>query len=242
MDRKSQILMSVLGVFALVIVTVGVSYAFFTYSRTGKQTNTIQSGKISFYYTETENGINLTNAMPVDTATATAVNSAAENSNVGYFTFDVGTVDLTGVEIDYTVYLDEVVLGEDQKALDRSMVSLQMTAASATSNNLGTATTADKLTWTTVNGVNSAAIATGTVKASGEKQSYALRMWLDSSNTNLEIHASDTNGDGVIVSGENYVVGSDDSTVTSTWGGATYSVKVRVTTGDVRTVNANTGA
>ena len=50
MDRKNELLMSVLGVFALVIVTVGASYAFFSYSRTGTTTNTVTSGNIEFTF------------------------------------------------------------------------------------------------------------------------------------------------------------------------------------------------
>ena len=52
MDKTKQTLMSVLGVFALVIVTVATSYAFFSYSRTGETTSTVTSGDISFQFSE----------------------------------------------------------------------------------------------------------------------------------------------------------------------------------------------
>ena len=97
MDKKNQILMSVLGVFALVIVTVGVSYAFFSYSRVGETTNTITSGDIQFSYVEGDTAT-LKNAFPV----ADAVGAADET---GAYTFTVSGYQTGQAELKYNVTL-----------------------------------------------------------------------------------------------------------------------------------------
>ena len=45
-NSSKQILLSVIGVAILVVAVVGVSFAFFSYTKTGSQTNTIQTGQI----------------------------------------------------------------------------------------------------------------------------------------------------------------------------------------------------
>lgn len=248
MDRKSSILMSVLGVFALVIVTVGVSYAFFSYTRTGAKTNTIQSGKISFYYTEV-NQITLTNAMPVDDSAATGT-TVTDTKNVGEFEFKVGAVDLSGVEIGYDVILVDANSAADVaagKVLDANQVSLLLldTANSGNgtiTNKLSTPKTAD-VVLASQTGTKNAVIAQGVIKAGSNaagdmtvNDTYTLRMWLSNTNSNLDINASD-NGSGVISSGPNYVVGSDGATVSGASNGKSYSVKVKVETTSVVTTN-----
>ena len=64
-NNSKQVLLSVLGVAILVVAVVGVSFAAFTFSQTGNVENKITTGIISMTYTEPENGINLTNAMPM---------------------------------------------------------------------------------------------------------------------------------------------------------------------------------
>lgn len=245
MDRKSQVLMSVLGVFALVIVTVGVSYAFFSYTRTGARTNTIQSGKISFYYTEAENGINLTNAMPVADSVATG-ESVTDTNNVGEFEFKVGATDLSGVTIGYNVVLVDANTAQDiadGKVLDANQVSLLLRPTAGTGNSAITNNVASPMTAQEVLALPGAIMAQGVIKT-GETttgardvyDNYVLRMWLSNSNTNNDITASDS-GSGVISSGENYTVGDDGATVTGNNSGKKYSVKIKVDTTTVTTTN-----
>lgn len=71
-DTKNEItaksrLVLVLAIFLLVAVTIGVSYAFFTYARLGTTENTITTGTITFLYDEKNasgNGIIITDALP----------------------------------------------------------------------------------------------------------------------------------------------------------------------------------
>lgn len=64
-NNSKQILLSVLGVAILIVAVVGISFAAFTFSQAGKTTNTITTGTVTMAYTESENGINIENAVPL---------------------------------------------------------------------------------------------------------------------------------------------------------------------------------
>ena len=72
-DNSKQVLLSVLGVAILVVAVVGVSFAAFSFSKTGQVTNTITTGTISMSYNEPQNGITLTNALPMNDETGKAL-------------------------------------------------------------------------------------------------------------------------------------------------------------------------
>ena len=97
-DNSKQILLSVLGVAILVVAVVGISFAAFSYSKTGEKVNTITTGTITMSYSEKTNGINITNALP--TSDATGKTLSGENEK---FDFSVSaTIDGT-TSIDYVV-------------------------------------------------------------------------------------------------------------------------------------------
>lgn len=65
--NQSRILL-ILALFLLIAVTSGVSYAFFSYTKTGTTENMITTGRITFLYDEKSangNGISITNAFPI---------------------------------------------------------------------------------------------------------------------------------------------------------------------------------
>ena len=64
-NNSKQILVSILGVAILVVALVGVSFAAFTYSKTGTKVNTVTTGTITMSYSEPTNGIALTDALPM---------------------------------------------------------------------------------------------------------------------------------------------------------------------------------
>lgn len=93
-NRKS--ILSVVGITIALIALVGVTYAFFNYTRTGSE-NVIKVGRISF---NTEQGptINLINVFPID-----KVNANTDTDNVGSVTIHV-TGDTTYTEgVEYLV-------------------------------------------------------------------------------------------------------------------------------------------
>ena len=97
-NSSKQVLLSVLGVAILVVAVVGVSFAAFSYSKTGEKVNTITTGTISMNYVEDENAINLTNALPM----TDDVGKALADTNQ-YFDFTV-SADITGTTtINYAI-------------------------------------------------------------------------------------------------------------------------------------------
>ena len=69
MKKKSkQILFSVLGVLSIFAITIGVTYAVFTYTKEGTTDNVVTSGTLKFLYTENSTngtGISITEAEPI---------------------------------------------------------------------------------------------------------------------------------------------------------------------------------
>ncbi len=97
-NNSKQVLLSVLGVAILVVAVVGVSFAAFSYSKTGTQVNTITTGTITMSYSETTNGINLTNALPMTDTVGKALNE--ENQ---YFDFTVNASISGNTTINYAI-------------------------------------------------------------------------------------------------------------------------------------------
>ena len=67
-NKKKQIIITLIAIISLIIITVGVTYAFFNYAKEGTTDNTLQTGSITFLYTEVSGvgkGISLTDAYPV---------------------------------------------------------------------------------------------------------------------------------------------------------------------------------
>ena len=64
-NSSKQILLSVIGVAILVIAVVGVSFAFFSYSKTGETNNVITTGSISFAYNENNNIVGSDGIIPI---------------------------------------------------------------------------------------------------------------------------------------------------------------------------------
>ena len=64
-QKNKQVKLMIIGVAVLVIGLIGISYAFFNYTRTGSA-NVIKVGRIAFNSEQTGNAINLTNMFPID--------------------------------------------------------------------------------------------------------------------------------------------------------------------------------
>ena len=98
-NKNKQIIITLIAIISLIVITVGVTYAFFNYSRTGTTDNVVKTGGITFLYTEVSGvgkGISLTEAYPVSDSIGKVqvgegkvfdfkVTSNIEmNSNIGY--------------------------------------------------------------------------------------------------------------------------------------------------------------
>ena len=98
-NKKKQIIITLIAIISLIAITVGVTYAFFNYAKEGTTDNTIQTGSITFLYTEVSGvgkGISLTEAYPVADSIGKVqvgegkvfdfkvTSNISMNSNIGY--------------------------------------------------------------------------------------------------------------------------------------------------------------
>ena len=99
MNKKKikNILTIVTSVFIL-IVTMGISYAAFTYSGIGQKANTITTGAISMSYTESTNTISINNALPTKDSTGKTRKDAGD-----YFDFTVKSSISGNADINYEI-------------------------------------------------------------------------------------------------------------------------------------------
>ena len=67
-SKKKQVLLTLIAIISLIVITVGVTYAFFNYAKEGTTDNVVKTGSITFLYTEVSGvgkGISLTEAYPI---------------------------------------------------------------------------------------------------------------------------------------------------------------------------------
>ena len=175
-NSSKQILLSVLGVAILVVAVVGISFAAFSYSKTGEVSNTITTGTITMTYTEPTNGISLTDALPITDDAGKALKGDGKT-----FDFTVGATVAGTTTINYAI---TAVKDATSDLLDTG-VKVYLTS---TSGETETAVLGPKLVSQldkTVAGNDAGAPAdqyvlkTGTYTATGT-DNYRLRMWVDS--------------------------------------------------------------
>ena len=67
-NNKKTVIVTLVAIISLIVITVGVTYAFFNYAKKGTTDNVVKTGSITFLYTEVSGvgkGISLTEAYPV---------------------------------------------------------------------------------------------------------------------------------------------------------------------------------
>ena len=85
LDKGKKTILGLFAVLSTVVVVIGVSYAFFSFTQEGTTENTVAASSIKFHYDETTHkgaGISLNDALPVDS------NNAEKTSN-NYFEFNI---------------------------------------------------------------------------------------------------------------------------------------------------------
>ena len=130
-SKKKQIIITLIGIISLIVITVGVTYAFFNYAKEGTTDNTVKTGSITFLYTEVSGvgkGISLTDAYPIADSIGKVqvgegkvfdfkVTSNIEmNSSIGYQVTARKKTDSTLANSSVKVYLTEVN-GTEQELL-----------------------------------------------------------------------------------------------------------------------------
>ena len=180
MERKNsskQVLLSVLAVAILVVAVVGVSFAFFTYSKQGETVNTITTGTLVFSYNEPANGILLEDAVPMSDSDAKTTLVSGRN----VFDFTVTSTINGNATINYEITAKESTDQSDIGTLESKYVKVSLdkvdggretpVKAATYYDDLtaGTIATGDKLL-----GTGSATNSSG----SPVTTTYRLRMWM----------------------------------------------------------------
>ena len=178
-NRGKQIVITVLAIVSLIVITVAVSYSFFTYTREGTTENVIKSGSITFLYTEVSKvgkGIELSDAYPISDE-----EGKMQTGEGKVFDFKVTSTTSSSTSIPYEVTARK----KASSTLDEEAVKVYLTEVNGEEKEI----LLDKysnLEQTSVNvpsGTVEKTIYTGIVPAnnSNYEKNFRLRMWIDNS-------------------------------------------------------------
>ena len=174
-EKIKNILTITTSIFLLIVV-IGVSYAAFTYSGLGKKENKITTGAITMLYTESNNTISISNALP------TTDNTGKTRKNAGeYFDFTVKSSITGNADINYEIAAKE----EAGNTFSGNNIKYYLTTVDSTgketevmaprtyyeepSGNVYTGRPADMMS-----------LYTGNLKNQGDTViNYRLRLWVD---------------------------------------------------------------
>ena len=115
--RKEVIIIGVLLLLMIVIIA-GTSWAAFNYSRAGTKLNSITTGSITMTYTETDNVISISGALPTTDKTGTVRLNPGE-----YFDFNVSSKITGNVNINYEISAKK----EDGNTIGGEYIKLYLT-------------------------------------------------------------------------------------------------------------------
>ncbi len=217
-NSSKQVLLSVLGIAVLVVAVVGVSFAFFTYSKNGEANNTIQTGSIFFQFTE-GTAITLSNQFPIPDSQGATLTSSVEGDNPS-LTFYIKGTNTSTKDINYTITATNGENMTGKTRLNDSGIKLYLDASGATT---GTVTNNySAVTGTPVGTDGSLAsgrvLATGTIPGGTNTEAtntFVLHMWISAAAVSID---------------ENETVGNNDNVYTSAeFKDLFYSLKVNVT-------------
>ena len=167
----------IIGLILLMIIAlIGVSYAAFSYSKTGTKLNSITTGSITMTYEETDNTISLNGALPTTDETGKTRLNQGE-----YFDFTVSSKIAGDVNINYEISAKDVTTSE--RKIDGSNIKLYLTRLTddGTEEELMTPEVYNEETSAndyTGRPANEMSLYTSSMNSS-ESNRYRLRMWVD---------------------------------------------------------------
>ncbi len=177
--QVNQIVVSVLAVAILIVAVVGISVAVFVYSKSGSKVNSIETGTITMTYNEADNGISITDAMPMNEDDGKLI--PAEANNV--FDFNVNAKISGKTTINYDVTAKKI---DEKCTLTDSDVKLYLEQSTD-----GTTDWKEKMAPKnfTPGGEKTAEatpatemlLTSGQFSGKNETDYYRLRMWVDES-------------------------------------------------------------
>ena len=192
-NSSKQIVLSIIAVAILVVAVIGVSFAFFSYTKTGNSNNVIQTGEIFMAFLE-ENSIRLTNQFPItNTEALNGLNENEESMSFSVIGYSSGNYDIS-----YSVYAltpNPIDTPSDKIRFPNSNISLFFSSISSSNEQPITTTLENNPTVVSddVDSTDGWLIARGTIKKGTTNQTqqtdeYTLKMFVNDS-----VRISDTN-------------------------------------------------
>ena len=174
--KNRKIILSIIAVVTILVITVGVTYAAFSYVKPGQTLNTITTGAITMSYEESENTISLNNALPTTQATGKKQLGDGE-----YFDFTVKSSIKGNMDINYEIAAQE----EDGNTFSSSNIYYYLTKVN--SNGLETEVMSPRKYYAekeeniyTGRPAGVFSMFTGNLAEQGETSiTYRLRLWVD---------------------------------------------------------------
>ena len=177
MKNKKSLVLSVIAVVMLLVITIGVSYAFFSYTKKGTTENSIKTGTITFLYTEVTGvgkGIKIEDSLPISDDQGKLLTGSG---NV--FEFKITSDTLSNTSIPYEITARK----SSNSTLEESAVKVYLTEVDGEESELlldnysnlkGTDTNVPE-------GIVEKTLYKGKVPANTTKyeKNFKLRMWLD---------------------------------------------------------------
>ena len=174
MKKKENIIIIVV-LLIMVIAIIGVSYAAFSYSGLGTKVNSITTGSITMEYTEDDNIISMSGALPTTDATGKVRLTEGE-----YFDFTVSSKIAGDVNINYEISAKDVTTSE--RKIDGSNIKLYLTRLTDDGEEelMTPETYNEETSENTYTGRPSGEMSLYTSSMnSSESNRYRLRMWVD---------------------------------------------------------------
>jgi len=176
MKKNKNLILTLLAVLTVIIITGGVTYAFFSYTGTGTTDNLITTDTITFLYTEVDgvgNGIKIENAFPISDEKGKVLTGTNE-----YFDFKVTSKTASTIAIPYEITARKSKDSDDIDEYIRVYLTKGETNEEVLLDNYSKLTQTEKVDenkWT------EKVIYTDTVPAneSNYEQNFRLRMWID---------------------------------------------------------------
>ena len=191
--KKKRLLLG-LGVVSILLITVGLTYAFFSYAKEGSTENVIETGNITFLYDEVDkqgNGISIEDALPMTDT------QGKEQPISKSFNFKIVSNTTSNVTIPYEITLRESEDNDDIGGIVKVYLAKTENKNTTVANEEEVVTSLfSDLDDTTHNGYTEKVLYNEIVPKNSEyDQGYRLKMWIaagtDYSEITVPAHCSD---------------------------------------------------
>ena len=169
--KNKKVMYAIIGMIALVLVTIGITYAYWLITRTQEGENVINTGCLDISLSNEVNDITLTNQFPM---------SDEDGKKLTPYEFTV--TNNCNTSVDYQINLESLETGTEE--LNDNSIKMAINLKGET-NIVGTKLSSKGTTDTTIeNALNARKLLVGTLGASSDTSSddevtYELRLWLD---------------------------------------------------------------